>query len=179
MRCMVVGKWFGNRTVEHVPAMRRYARALVGDEQADDLVHDALTRAYASHRSFRPDGNLGSWLLSIVHNCFVSSWRKSRVEGAGIEYLKHHSPSHMPPNQEHAVQLGELAGAIEELPLDQRSAFHLVVVEGLSYELAASILDVPVGTIMSRLSRARTALRQSIEGRTPSLRVVEGNHGRS
>ncbi|WP_324740673.1 sigma-70 family RNA polymerase sigma factor [Tsuneonella sp. CC-YZS046] len=174
---MVVGKWFGNRTVEHVPAMRRYACTLVGDEQADDLVHEALTRAYASHRSFRQDGNLGSWLLAIVHNCFVSGWRKRQVEGAGIEHLRHHAPVHMPPGQEHAVQLGELARAIEQLPLDQRSAFHLVVVEDLSYEMAASILHVPVGTIMSRLSRARAALRRAIEGRPPSLRVVEGKNG--
>jgi RNA polymerase sigma-70 factor (ECF subfamily) len=174
---MAVDKWFGNRTVEHVPAMRRYARTLVGAEQADDLVHEALTRAYAAHRDFRTGGNLAGWLLSIVHNCFVSGWRKKRTEGAGIEYLRHHAPSYMPPNQEHAVQLGELMRAIEALTVEQRSVFHLVAVEDLSYEMAASILDVPVGTIMSRLSRARAALRQALEGRPPTLRIVEGKDG--
>lgn len=176
---MAIGKWFGNRTVAHLPAMRRYARVLVGDQHADDLVHEALTRAYAAHRDFRADGNLSGWLLAILHNCFVSDWRKNQVETAGIRHLEHHASSHVPPNQEHAIQLAEVIRAIEGLPIEQRSAFHLVVVEGLSYETAAAVLEVPVGTIMSRLSRARTALRHGQEGRPPVLRVVESKNGRS
>ncbi|WP_226998550.1 sigma-70 family RNA polymerase sigma factor [Tardibacter chloracetimidivorans] len=169
-------KWFGQRSVQQLPTLRRYARALVGDDRADDLVHEALVKAYDALHRFRPEGDLRSWLLAILHNCFVSDWRKRRTESGGIEHLKLHSVAHVPPSQEHAVQLGELTRAYATLSVDQRAVLHLVVVEGLSYEAAAIILDVPVGTVMSRLSRARAALRQPASDERP-LRLVRGGNG--
>lgn len=161
--------------------MRRYARTLVGDQHADDLVHEALVRAYDAHDRFRPDGDLRNWLLTIVHNCFVNDWRKNRTETNGIEHLSRLSVTSVEPSQEHAVQLGELTRAYAELSVDQRAVLHLVVVEGLAYEAAAAVLGVPAGTVMSRLSRARTLLRKATSGEReqPALRLVRGSDGKT
>ena len=159
--------------------MRRYARSLVGEENADDLVHEALLRAYERHATFRSGGNLQHWLLAIVHNCFVNGWRRSQVERAGIASLSMLSVGYEPANQEHSAELQRLAHDFGELPADQREVLHLVVGEGLSYQVAASILDVPVGTVMSRLSRARAQLRRETAGKRPDLKLVRGTDGRT
>jgi RNA polymerase sigma-70 factor (ECF subfamily) len=167
------------RSVDHLPTLRRYACTLVGEQQADDLVHEALVRAYAAHHQFRADGNLRNWLLSILHNCFVSKWRRSRAESAAIEHLGFQSPESARPNQEDAVHLAELLRAIATLSVDHRAVLHLIVVEGLSYEAAADVLGIPAGTVMSRLSRARAKLREVTAGEVHRLKLVGGGNGKA
>lgn len=169
---MILANWFKNRTVEELPAMRRYARSLVGADNADDLVHEALLRAYEAHRSFRKDGNLRSWLFAILHNCSVDGWRRSRVEEASMANLAMLVIPHSAANQEHSAELDLLNRAFAALPVEQREVLHLVVVEGLSYQATATILDIPMGTVMSRLSRARAQLGADENKRRPDLKIV-------
>jgi RNA polymerase sigma-70 factor, ECF subfamily len=166
--------WFGERTIELLPALRRYARTLAGEQQADDLVQEALALAYGRQESFRSDGNLRNWLFTILHNRFVSGWRRERVERAALEDLTIGASAQLEANQEHAVQLDDVTMALAALSTDQRAVLHLVVVEGLSYEDAARVLQVPVGTVMSRLSRARALLRRVLDGEPTVLKLVKG-----
>ena len=181
------GRWEGFDVLGQLPALRRYARSLAGDEaDAEDLVHDALVRAYERRRTFRPGGNLRAWLLSVLHNTFVSSWRSRRAELARIAGATELADPRIGPSQDGAVRLVELMQAFRALPEEQRAALHLVAVEGLSYQEAALALGIPVGTLMSRLGRARAALRAAErtghsarsrppDGRGGCLRVVEGD----
>jgi RNA polymerase sigma factor (sigma-70 family) len=181
-------RWEGFDVLGQLPALRRYARSLAGDEaDAEDLVHDALVRAYERRRTFRPGGNLRAWLLSVLHNAFVSSRRARRAELARVAgAATEPADPRIGPSQDGAVRLVELVQAFRALPEEQRAALHLVAVEGLSYQEAALALGIPVGTLMSRLSRARTALRAAErtghssrsrppDGRGGCLRVVEGD----
>ena len=154
--------------------MRRYARMLVGEQQADDLVHEALVRAYSAEDRFQEGRNMRAWLLRIVHNCFVSGWRKTRTEHQGIEEVALHAARHAPADQEDALHLDDLTQKLARLSAEHRAVLHLIVGEGLTYEAAAQVLDVPVGTVMSRLSRARSALRQAISSPPQPLRLVKG-----
>lgn len=148
-----------------LPALRRYARALVHDEaEADDLVQEALVNAYEGHASFRPDGNLKSWLFSILHNSFVSGVRRQRAYSARIERAAEIADTESPPDQEARLRLVQVRAAFLALPEDQREALHLVAIEGMAYGEAADVLGIPVGTLMSRLGRARAALREIESG---------------
>ncbi|PWR25408.1 sigma-70 family RNA polymerase sigma factor [Zavarzinia aquatilis] len=163
------------RVIGELGPMRRYALALTRDAAAaDDLVQDALLRAFERRASFRPDGPLRSWLLSILHNCFIDGRRRDDARGRRDAAFV--SDEHSAPAQEHAVRLGQVAEAFLGLPAEQRAALHLVAVEGMSYAEAAAVLDIPAGTVMSRISRARAALRAMEEGqgRPPGLRLVGG-----
>jgi RNA polymerase sigma-70 factor, ECF subfamily len=140
--------------------MRRYARALTRDESAaEDLVHDALVRAYERRATFRDGGNLRTWLLSIVHNTFVDQKRRQQAERRYEAETAPLAEVAAPASQENSVQLAEIQRAFSNLPAEQRAVLHLVGIEGLKYREAADILDIPVGTLMSRLGRARAALR--------------------
>jgi RNA polymerase sigma-70 factor (ECF subfamily) len=174
--------------------MRRYARALTRDEAAaEDLVHDALVRAYENRGSFRPEAELRPWLLAVLHNTFLGAWRRRKAELIRLERaaaLAEHDSSRGPA-AEAAVRLGQIRAAFDALPDDQRAALYLIAIEGLSYQEAAETLGVPLGTLMSRLGRARAALRDfeapadqasrpsaSPEPRRhPHLRIVGGSHG--
>lgn len=166
-----------DRSVDQLPALRRYARTLVGEQQADDLVQEALLRAYAAHDQFRHDGSLRTWLLSILHNCFVSSWRREKIETAALAELGMQLPLLQRASQEDALHLSDLSRAIGRLSPDHRAVLHLVTVESLSYEAVADVLGIPAGTVMSRLSRARAALRTSLSAQAQPLRVVGGSDG--
>lgn len=146
--------------VAELGPLRRYARSLTGDRsEAEDLVHDTLVRALERRASFRPGGNLRGWLLSVLHNCFVDT-RRSRQAGirraAEVGAL---AATVAPATQEEAVRLAQVRAAFARLPEEQRAALHLVAIEGLSYQAAAELLGVPQGTLMSRIARARAALR--------------------
>lgn len=167
-------------------ALKRYARSLARNESdAEDLVHDTLVRAYEKQGEFREDGSLKSWLMSVLHNTFVDRMRARRSERTRLDNLAELSERAMLPGQEHSVRLAQIRKAFMSLPDDQRETLHLVAVEGVTYADAARMLGVPVGTVMSRLSRARAALRElesggdsaRDEGSTavPRLRVVGGN----
>ncbi|MER8388241.1 sigma-70 family RNA polymerase sigma factor [Mesorhizobium sp. M0166] len=142
-------------------SLRRYARSLTRDSaDAEDLVHDALVRAYERRGSFRSGGNLRVWLLSIVHNAFIDGLRSRKSEAMRIEQAGHLAEANVQAPQEHSVRLAQVRDAFFELPEEQRSALYLVAIEGLSYSEAAEISGVPLGTLMSRIGRARAALRE-------------------
>ncbi len=148
-----------------LPALRRYARALTRDDaEADDLVQDALVRAYGGHATFRPDGDLKSWLFSILHNSFVSGTRRRRAYSARIERAAELADTEIPPDQEARLRLAQVRTAFLALPIEQREALHLIAIEGMAYGEAADVLGIPVGTLMSRLGRARAALREIESG---------------
>ncbi|MDP3746260.1 MAG: sigma-70 family RNA polymerase sigma factor [Phenylobacterium sp.] len=169
--------------LDHLDALRSYARTLtLGGQEADDLVHDALVRAYDKRHTFRADGDLGRWLLSILHNTFVSNLRRERAEAARIEKAWRPGADRVEPAQEHAAEVARVQAAFVDLPAEQRAVLHLVVGEGLSYQDVAQVLNLPLGTVMSRLARARSALRpadlrgEAASSETPrrKLRIVGG-----
>ncbi len=162
--------------VGHLPALRRYALALTRNAvDADDLVHDALVLAYERRDSFRLGSNLRLWLFSILHNRFIDDTRARSVRVAHVAREADLQDEASAPTQEQGVWLSQVRRAVEGLPEDQRAALHLVAVEGMNYAQAAEVLSVPVGTLMSRLGRARLALRAMREPLAqparPSLRL--------
>lgn len=164
---------------DQLPALLRFARALTRDEHdAEDLVHDALTAAYARRAQFRQGMPLLPWLFGIIRHRFIDGWRAARRRDRALTDLTQLSPTEAPPQQESAFRLAEIARLLSELPAEQREALHLVVVEGLSYQEAASVQEVPIGTLMSRISRARLHLRAAEEGEAdlaqrPRLRLIK------
>jgi RNA polymerase sigma factor (sigma-70 family) len=161
-------------------SLRRYARSLTRDStEAEDLVHDALVRAYERRGTFRSGGNLRAWLLSIVHNAFIDGLRSRTSEAARVQQAAGYlADTSIQAPQEHSVRLAQVREAFFTLPEEQRSALHLVAIEGLTYSEAAEVSGVPLGTLMSRIGRARAALRE-MEDTAPSrakshLRIVGG-----
>ena len=159
----------------HIPALRRYAWALMrNDDMADDLVQDTLERAISRWHLRRRDGDLKAWLFAIERNLFLNLVRQRTRRGPHVgEEALEHVPSDT-DHQEAALCARDILAGLDNLPEEQRSVLLLVGVEDLSYEEVASVLDVPVGTVMSRLSRGRAKLRQYMEtGRTMVLRRIK------
>ena len=165
--------------VGQLGSLRRYARSLTRDgAEAEDLVHDALVRAYERRATFRSGASLRPWLLSILHNAFVDRTRSKRSEAVRIEQAGYLADASTEAPQEHSVRLAQVRKAFLDLPEEQRAALHLVAIEGLSYQTAADTLGVPLGTLMSRIGRARATLRD-MESGEPSrarnhLKIVGG-----
>jgi len=148
-----------------IPALRRYARALVRNRaNADDLVQDCLERA-VSRWNQRRDGDVRSWLFSILHNLAIDQFRKISARGRHVT-VDETSEDDLSDTaaQEHRLMYQDVLNKLAKLPEEQRSVLLLVAVEDLSYADAAKVLNIPVGTVMSRLSRARERLQQEIEG---------------
>jgi RNA polymerase sigma factor (sigma-70 family) len=170
-------------------ALRRYARSLTrSDVDAEDLVHDTLVRAYEKRASFQKGRELRTWLLSILHNVFIDGRRSRQAESRRIERATELQEPFLAPIQYHQLRLSQVRCAFMELPEEQRAALHLVAIEGLTFAEAASALDIPAGTLMSRLARARATLRaiedgpgeKMSDGTTPRyLRIVGGSDGTS
>lgn len=157
-----------------VPALRRYARALTSNtDQADDLVQDCLERAIAKQSLWRPIGPLRPWLFKIMINLYRNDRRRQRnsLEQDTLEVLPFEPAA--PATQGARLALAETAAALQRLPAEQREALLLVALEGMSYAEAASALDIPQGTLMSRIARAREALRTMVDGTGPRLRSVK------
>ena len=154
-----------HRLVEQqIPRLRRYARALTRNcDRADDLVQDTLSRALIKEQCWQPGTNLRAWLFTIMHNQNVNNVRRDVRESAvvDIERVSTALPATTDPSA--SRKLVELDRALAQLPLDQRQVILLVGLEGMSYEDAAGILSVPVGTVRSRLSRGRDALRKLLD----------------
>ncbi|MER8481142.1 sigma-70 family RNA polymerase sigma factor [Mesorhizobium sp. M1322] len=149
-------------------SLRRYARSLTRDSaEAEDLVHDALVRAYERRGTFRSGGNLRAWLLSIVHNAFIDGLRSRKSEAVRVEQAGYLVDASVQAPQEHSVRLAQVREAFFKLPDQQRSALHLVAIEGLTYSQAAEACGVPLGTLMSRIGRARATLRE-MEDKLPA-----------
>ncbi len=157
----------------HIPALRRYAYALTRDRSAgDDLVQDCLERALSSWLLRRPGGDLRAWLFAILHNHYINGVRRTRRRGAH-ELLDDEQMGEA-GGQDAALLRRDILQSLAALNEDQRSVLLLVGVERLSYEQVGKVLGVPVGTVMSRLSRARDRLRGLLEGeRRPQLRRVK------
>lgn len=164
-----------------LPAMRRYARALTRDAaSAEDLVHDTLVKAYEKKGTFRPGRNLRTWLFSILHNHFIDGLRKTRADTLRIACASQTAESVIAPGQEHTVRLAQVRQAFMALPDEQRMALHLVAIEGMNYHEAAMTLGIPVGTLMSRLGRARATLRGFEDGEQAGDKSAQsGNPGRT
>ncbi len=156
-----------------IPALRRYARALMRDRaSADDLVQDCLERA-VSRWYQRRDGDLRAWLFTILHNLAVNQFRKTASRGRHVPIDETNEDSFgEAASQEQKLMYQDVLAKLARLPADQREVLLLVAVEDLSYAEAAKVLDIPVGTVMSRLSRARDRLQQEIEGTAAPSNVV-------
>ncbi len=163
-----------------IPALRRYARALMRDRAAaDDLVQDCLERAIGHWHQRRNDGDARAWIFAILHNLAMRRLRRaSEKPHVAIEDVDDASLSHAPA-QEDRLRYRDLLAALSRLPEEQRTVLLLVAVEELSYADAARVLDIPIGTVMSRLSRARERLLKSTsadvlaENPKPHLRRVK------
>jgi RNA polymerase sigma-70 factor, ECF subfamily len=144
-----------------IPRLRRYARALTRDlASADDLVQDCLTRALGKLHLWQQGTDMRAWLLTILHNQYVNHVRRSAREGAAVGLNECDPLLARAPRQGEWLELRDLERAIVKLPDAQRSVILLIGLEGMNYEDVAAVLDVPVGTIRSRLSRGRDALRR-------------------
>lgn len=159
---------------EHIPRLRRYARALVGDRYAaDDLVQDTLERAWNKFHLWRPGSDLRAWLFSIMHNVFVNQVRSKRNE---IERTMEEMPVvAVRATQSDFLEIADVDRALRTLPDEQREVLLLIAVEGMTYEQASGALSIPIGTVMSRLSRGRERMRRVISGELPvvPLKVVK------
>jgi RNA polymerase sigma-70 factor (ECF subfamily) len=161
------------RLVDLIPRLRRYARALVGERtSADDLVQDTLERAWAKLHLYRRGTDLRAWLFTVMHNVHVNRIRATRT----TDPLEDDMPELAQPQREpDALLVRDLDRAIARLPADQRAVLLLVTLEEMSYEEVARTLGIPIGTVMSRLSRAREKLRAMMAGQPVSakLKVVK------
>lgn len=156
-----------------LPRLRRYARALVGDRAAaDDLVQDTLERAWARAGQWRPDGELRTWLFGIMHNLRVDQMRRPAVQATSFEDEAFELPTRA--TQTDGIEMQELAVALSRLPEEQRAVLLLVALEDMSYAEVAASLNLPLGTVMSRLARGRERLRLILAGQEPApkLKVV-------
>ena len=165
----------------HIPGLRRFACALLrGDRQsADDLVQDCLERALSGWHLRRAEGDLRGWLYTILYHRFLSERHRQGRRGvpdAPLEVAEAELPG-VEGGQDWALEQRDLLRAFAGLPEEQRSVLLLIGVEDLSYGEAARVLGVPIGTVMSRLSRGRERLRKhmngGIDGRTAELRRVK------
>lgn len=153
-----------DEVVKFIPHLRRYAWALTGNrDRADDLVQDTLTRAVQRIDGFKSGTDLRAWLFTIMHNRFIDQVRREATTpflvpiDDAIPFLK------TPGRQEGAIELKRLHEGLQRLPHEQRTALLLVGLEGMSYQETAAIMGVPVGTVKSRLSRARENLHGILE----------------
>jgi RNA polymerase sigma-70 factor (ECF subfamily) len=156
-----------------LPRLRRYARALVGDRAAaDDLVQDTLERAWSRIGQWRPESDLRAWLFSIMHNLRIDQMRRPTLQTASFEEEDIELPTRA--TQTDRRELEDLAAALAQLPEEQREVLLLVALEEMSYAEVSATLDIPPGTVMSRLARGRERLRLILAGRQPAprLRVV-------
>jgi RNA polymerase sigma-70 factor (ECF subfamily) len=171
---------------DHIAALRRYARALLGDRmEAEDLVQDCLARALSRAHLWRPGTDLRAWLFTILHNIHVNNVRSRLAHLAAEDVtLERARPGiAAPPDQDARLELRDLARALDSIPEEQRHVLLLVGMEGMSYEEAARVSGVPIGTIMSRVARGRDALRRRMKlaedartaaaGRVPHLKRVK------
>ncbi len=153
-----------------IPRLRRYARALLSDRAAaDDLVQDTLERAWSRLHQWRAGSDLRAWLFGIMHNLRVDQLRRPRLSSQSIDADEFELPTR--PTQADALELRDLESALDHLGDEQREILLLVALEEMSYADIATTLGIPIGTVMSRLSRGRERLRLIMEGQTASTRL--------
>ena len=161
---------FETELVEQIPSLRRYSRALTANVyEADDLVQDVLERALRKKSLWHRGHRLRPWLFAIMHNTFVNKVVRQSKQAA--LQLVSEPVSDTTSDAESLWKKKQLQQAISQLPADQRQVFLMVSLEGFAYKEVANIMETPVGTVMSRLSRARNRLRQLIQ---PTNSIAEG-----
>lgn len=160
---------------ELIPRLRRFAYWLTRDvHEADDLVQSALVRALTKWSMRREEASLKSWLFTILYRQFLADKRRKASYWGLLSKFKHEEAEYWPSAEDEVATQGMLA-AFNHLSQEQRGLLLLIVIEGFSYQEAAVMLDVPIGTVMSRLSRARKAMHHLCEGNVPrtTLRVMK------
>jgi RNA polymerase sigma-70 factor (ECF subfamily) len=160
--------------IEHIPALRAFARSLAKDSsRADDLVQETILKAWSNINSFTAGTNMRAWLFTILRNTFYSDFRKARRE---VEDVDGKFAAQVPdkPAQDGVMEMRDFERAFAELPADQREALTLVGASGLTYEEAAEICDCAVGTIKSRVNRARVRLSEMLDMDDDNATVVPG-----
>ncbi len=146
---------------EQIPRLRRYARALMSDPvRADDLVQDTLVRALSRSHLWQPGTDIRAWMFTILHNIHVNHQRQRYVRAEHQELVDDQPEMATPASQEHNLEVRDLARALQQLPDPQRQVVLLVGLEGMNYKKVAAVLEIPVGTVMSRLHRGRETLRR-------------------
>ena len=165
----------GRDFVPHIPRLRRYARALTGERsRADDLVQDTLERALIKLHLWQPGSDLRAWLFTLMHNVFINQLRAQPVRSTvGLD--DEAAQVTVRPTQTDGLEVRDLHAALLRLPEEQREVLLLVGLEQMTYEETAGVLGIPVGTVMSRLSRARERLRGLLAGGVmpATLKVVK------
>jgi RNA polymerase sigma-70 factor, ECF subfamily len=161
--------------MEHVPRLRRYARALVNNRDlADDLVQDTLERALSRTKMFEAGTDLRAWLFTIMHNVFVNQIRKASARAVHVSVDSNEmneSEFAVASTSMHSLDMRDLDFALQRLPDEQREVVLLIGLEEMTYGEVARALDIPVGTVMSRLSRGRERLRLLMAGEQPPARL--------
>jgi RNA polymerase sigma-70 factor, ECF subfamily len=159
---------FRTQLLSHIPQLRGFARGLTGKRaQSDDLVQDALLRALAGEHRFEPGTNMRAWLFTILRNCHMNEYRRRRFDGGAVEDLPEARLS-IPGNQEAAIELKEVQRLMLAIPVNLREALILVSAAELTYKDASVVCGCAVGTIKSRVNRARTELARLID--KPTIR---------
>ncbi len=161
-----------------IPRLRRYARVLTGEPtRADDLVQDTLARAWEKRRLWKEGTDLRAWMFTIMHNLYVNQLSLARRESGNVSLDADgdQGPWQIPvrATQADRVELMEVMGQLGRLPAEQREVLLLAAVEEMQYDEIAAALDVPIGTVMSRLSRARSKLRAFADEAPSALRIVK------
>jgi len=154
----------GRDFVQYIPRLRRYARALTGDRaRADDLVQDTLERALIKFHLWQPGSDLRAWLFTIMHNVYIN---QLRAQPAGMSAMTDDDTMQLAvrPTQSDRLEIMDLQAALLRLAEEQRDVLLLVGLEQMTYEEAAGVLGIPIGTVMSRLSRGRERLRALLAG---------------
>ena len=153
-----------------VPRLRRYARALVGNrDDADDLVQDTLERALSKSALWRGVADMRAWLFSMMHNLHVDGIRRPRLHTVVLDDDTPEVP--VAPMQGDRLAVLDLQAALERLPVEQREIILLVALEDMSYADVAATLGIPIGSVMSRLSRGRERLRSLMQGQPDPVRL--------
>ena len=165
---------FNRLLEEQIPRLRRYARALTRNiERADDLVQDTLVRALAKQHLWQAGTNLRAWLFTLMHNQNVNDVRRGVHQGQNIDVEVMSNVLAATTDPTASRQLYELNRALSQLAQEQRQAILLVGLEEFSYEETAAILNIPVGTVRSRLSRGRDQLRRLMDMPAKAPAVTE------
>lgn len=153
-----------------VPRLRRYARALAGNrDDADDLVQDTLERAWAKSGLWAGVADMRAWLFSLMHNLHVDGIRRPKL--ATVTMDDDTPEVAIAPTQGERLAVLDLQAALDLLPIEQKEVVLLVALEDMAYAEIATTLGIPVGTVMSRLSRGRERLRALLEGRDEPVRL--------
>jgi RNA polymerase sigma-70 factor, ECF subfamily len=169
--------------VELLPRLRRFSYALTGDPgEGDDLVQEGCLRAFARLDQWQPGTRLDSWMFRIIHNLWIDQKRAMKVRGTpvNLDDAPEIAGADGRDDAERRLTLNRVIAAMDKLPQEQRELIALISIEGVSYQEAAAILDIPLGTVTSRLVRARRALHaMAVEGKDPRSSSPEGGSARN